>query len=156
MRKKDQEVFRRAVELAASGAFKGWKDVQKKLVEKGYRRAPDVNSASKPDASLTVFFAIMFARLSFGGSALKRAALLLTWPRPLIHRCCRTRNIRFPETRFDFERSKSHSQNLPRALFVVEANAVRSVRYPRADSRSAAGASLLGRRPTLATAENES
>ena len=29
------------------------------------------------------------------------------------HRCCRTRNIRFPETRFDFERSKSHSQNLP-------------------------------------------
>ena len=52
MRKKDQEVFRRAVELAASGAFKGWKDVQEKLVEKGYRRAPDLLDGEKVRAIL--------------------------------------------------------------------------------------------------------
>ena len=40
MRKKDHEVFRRAVELAGSGTCKSWQDVQEKLVEKGYRRAP--------------------------------------------------------------------------------------------------------------------
>jgi hypothetical protein len=35
-------VFRRTVELGASGKCKGWHDIQEKLVEKGYRHAPDL------------------------------------------------------------------------------------------------------------------
>jgi adenylylsulfate kinase-like enzyme len=52
MRKKDEEVFRRAVELAVSGKFNSWYDVQEKLVEKGYRRAPDLLDADKIRAIL--------------------------------------------------------------------------------------------------------
>jgi hypothetical protein len=52
MRKKDQEVFRRAVELAETGECKGWLDVQEKLVEKGYRRAPDLLDGEKIRAIL--------------------------------------------------------------------------------------------------------
>ncbi len=52
MRKKDQEIFRRAVELAGSGKCKDWYDVQEKLVEKGYRRAPDLLDGEKIRAIL--------------------------------------------------------------------------------------------------------
>ena len=52
MRKKDQEIFRRAVELAGSGKCKDWHDVQERLVEKGYRRAPDLLDGEKIRAIL--------------------------------------------------------------------------------------------------------
>jgi adenylylsulfate kinase-like enzyme len=52
MRKKDQEIFRRAVELAGSGKCKDWYDVQERLVEKGYRRAPDLLDGEKIRAIL--------------------------------------------------------------------------------------------------------
>ena len=52
MRKKDQEIFPRAVELAGSGKCKDWYDVQEKLVEKGYRRAPDLLDGEKIRAIL--------------------------------------------------------------------------------------------------------
>jgi len=45
-------VFRRAVELAASGKCKGWHDIQEKLVEKGFRRAPDPLNGDKIRAIL--------------------------------------------------------------------------------------------------------
>jgi adenylylsulfate kinase-like enzyme len=80
MRKKDQEIFRRAVELAGSGKCKDWYDVQERLVEKGYRRAPDLldgekiraildSSAAKAAARTTARclaadFAITFERFS--------------------------------------------------------------------------------------------
>jgi hypothetical protein len=47
MRKKSQEVFQLAVELAGSGACKDWREVQEKLVEKGYHRAPDLLDGEK-------------------------------------------------------------------------------------------------------------
>jgi hypothetical protein len=52
MRKKDQEIFRRAVEFAGSGKCKDWYEVQEKLVENGYRRAPDLLDAEKIRAIL--------------------------------------------------------------------------------------------------------
>lgn len=52
MRKKDQEIFRRAVELAGSGKCKDWYDVQERLLEKGYRRAPDLLDGEKIRAIL--------------------------------------------------------------------------------------------------------
>ncbi len=52
MRKKDQEIFRRAIELAGSGKCKDWYDVQERLVEKGYRRAPDLLDGEKIRAIL--------------------------------------------------------------------------------------------------------
>lgn len=52
MRKNDEEVFRRAVELAGSGQCKGWHEVQEKLVETGYRRAPDLLDGDKIRAIL--------------------------------------------------------------------------------------------------------
>jgi hypothetical protein len=42
MRKKDEKVFRLAVELAGSGKYRSWKDIQEKLVERDYRRAPEL------------------------------------------------------------------------------------------------------------------
>jgi hypothetical protein len=52
MRNKDQEIFRRAVELAGSGECKNWHDVQERLVAKGYRRAPDLLDGEKIRAIL--------------------------------------------------------------------------------------------------------
>ena len=52
MRKKDQEIFRRAVELAGSGKCKDWHDVQERLVERGYSRAPDLLDGEKIRAIL--------------------------------------------------------------------------------------------------------
>ena len=47
MRKRDYEVFRKAVELAGSGNCKNWQEVQESLVEKGVRRAPDLLDGQK-------------------------------------------------------------------------------------------------------------
>lgn len=47
MKKHDVEVFRQAVALAASGDHADWKSIQAKLVEKGYRRAPDLLDGHK-------------------------------------------------------------------------------------------------------------
>ncbi|WP_315834658.1 hypothetical protein [Bradyrhizobium prioriisuperbiae] len=47
MKKHDVEVFRQAVALAASGEHSDWKSIQAKLVEKGYRRAPDLLDGHK-------------------------------------------------------------------------------------------------------------
>jgi hypothetical protein len=52
MRKKDHEIFRKAVEFAGSGDCKNWKDVQEKLVAKGFRRAPDLLDGEKIRAIL--------------------------------------------------------------------------------------------------------
>ena len=52
MRKKNHEVFRRAVELAGTGKCKGWHDIQEKLIEKGYNRAPDLLEGEKIRAIL--------------------------------------------------------------------------------------------------------
>jgi hypothetical protein len=52
MKKQDVEVFRQAVEMAASGDFADWKGIQTTLVEKGYRRAPDLLDAAKIRAIL--------------------------------------------------------------------------------------------------------
>jgi hypothetical protein len=43
MKKQDHlEVFRRAVDLASSGDCQSWNEVQQRLVEKGYLRAPEL------------------------------------------------------------------------------------------------------------------
>ena len=42
MKKRDIEVFRRAVDLASSGECQSWNEVQQRLVEKGYLRAPEL------------------------------------------------------------------------------------------------------------------
>lgn len=47
MKKHDVEVFRQAVALAASGKHADWKSVQAKLVENGFRRAPDLLDGHK-------------------------------------------------------------------------------------------------------------
>lgn len=47
MKKHDVEVFRQAVALAATGDHPDWKSVQAKLVEKGFRRAPDLLDGHK-------------------------------------------------------------------------------------------------------------
>ncbi len=46
MKKQDVEVFRQAVEMASSGDFADWIGIQKSLVERGFRRAPDLLDAS--------------------------------------------------------------------------------------------------------------
>lgn len=51
MRKKDQEIFRRAVELAGSGKCKDWYDVLERLVEKGYPGRPTFWTAKKSGRS---------------------------------------------------------------------------------------------------------
>jgi hypothetical protein len=52
MRKMDEKVFRLAVELAVSGKCRNWKDIQEKLVERNYRRAPDLLDSKKIRAIL--------------------------------------------------------------------------------------------------------
>ena len=47
MRERGPEIFRRAVEPAGSGKCKDWYDVRERLVEKGYRRAPDLLDGEK-------------------------------------------------------------------------------------------------------------
>ncbi|WP_253706220.1 hypothetical protein [Bradyrhizobium sp. WD16] len=52
MKKQDVEIFRRAVELAATGDCADWTDIQARLVEKGFRRAPDLLDGQKIRAIL--------------------------------------------------------------------------------------------------------
>lgn len=52
MKKQDVEVFRQAVEMAASGDFEDWKSIQSGLVAKGYRRAPVLLDGAKIRAIL--------------------------------------------------------------------------------------------------------
>ena len=52
MKKQNVEVFRKAVELAGSGDFRDWKGIQERLVEKGFRRAPDLLDGAKIRAIL--------------------------------------------------------------------------------------------------------
>jgi hypothetical protein len=52
MKKQDVEVFRQAVALAASGDFSDWKSIQATLVEKGFRKAPDLLDGQKIRAIL--------------------------------------------------------------------------------------------------------
>jgi hypothetical protein len=47
MKKRDIEVFRRAVDLAKSGDCESWNEVQRRLVEKGYLRAPELLDGSE-------------------------------------------------------------------------------------------------------------
>jgi len=47
MRRRNEEVFRRALELAQSGTCKGWQDVQNQLMTLGYRRAPELLDGDK-------------------------------------------------------------------------------------------------------------
>jgi hypothetical protein len=47
MKKQDVEVFRRAVDLASSGDYQSWNEVQQRLVEKGYLRAPELLDGSE-------------------------------------------------------------------------------------------------------------
>jgi hypothetical protein len=47
MKKHDVEVFRQAVALAVTGDHPDWKSVQAKLLEKGFRRAPDLLDGNK-------------------------------------------------------------------------------------------------------------
>jgi hypothetical protein len=42
MRKKSLAVYQLAVRMAGSGKFKNWKGIRDGLVEKGYKRAPDL------------------------------------------------------------------------------------------------------------------
>lgn len=42
MRKRNLEVFKKAVELAQSGEYKDWKSIEKALVGAGFHRAPDL------------------------------------------------------------------------------------------------------------------
>ena len=47
MRRKNLEVFQAAVRLASSGKERDWKSIEERLVEKGYRRAPDLLDSEK-------------------------------------------------------------------------------------------------------------
>lgn len=58
MKKQDVEVFREAVALAASGDHPDWRSIQARLVEKGYRRAPDLLDGNKIRAILDAQCAI--------------------------------------------------------------------------------------------------
>jgi hypothetical protein len=49
---RNEKVFRLAVELAESGKYRNWKDIQEKLVERDYRRAPDLLESKRIRAIL--------------------------------------------------------------------------------------------------------
>jgi hypothetical protein len=54
MRRKNLEVYQAAVRLAGSGKERDWKSIQEKLVESGYRRAPDLLDNEKIRALLNI------------------------------------------------------------------------------------------------------
>jgi hypothetical protein len=54
MRKKNFEVYQLALRMAGSGKFKSWKGIRDSLVEKGYKRAPDLLDDDKIQAILDV------------------------------------------------------------------------------------------------------
>jgi hypothetical protein len=41
------EVFKEAVKLANSGKYKGWKQIQTRLVKSGHKRAPELLDGNK-------------------------------------------------------------------------------------------------------------
>jgi hypothetical protein len=47
-------VYQAAVKLARSGKERDWKSIQEKLVEKGYRRAPDLLDNAEIRAILNI------------------------------------------------------------------------------------------------------
>ena len=47
MRKKSLEVYQLALRMAGTGKFKNWKGIRDELVDKGYRRAPDLLDGEK-------------------------------------------------------------------------------------------------------------
>lgn len=47
MKKRNLEIFQKAVELAQSGQYRDWKGVEKALVELGHHRAPDLLDGEK-------------------------------------------------------------------------------------------------------------
>ena len=47
MRKKNLEVYQLALRMAGSGKFKNWRGIRDGLVEKGYKRAPDLLDGDK-------------------------------------------------------------------------------------------------------------
>jgi hypothetical protein len=47
MRKKNLEVYQLALKMAGSGKFKDWKGIRDGLVDKGYKRAPDLLDDNK-------------------------------------------------------------------------------------------------------------
>ena len=47
MRKKNLEVYQLALRMAGSGKFKNWKGIRDSLLEKGYKRAPDLLDGDK-------------------------------------------------------------------------------------------------------------
>ena len=54
MRKKNLEVYQLALRMAGSGKFKNWKGIRDGLVEKGYKRAPNLLDDDKVRAILDV------------------------------------------------------------------------------------------------------
>lgn len=54
MRKKNLEVYQLALRMAGSGKFKNWKGIRDGLVERGYRRAPDLLDGDKVRAILDI------------------------------------------------------------------------------------------------------
>ena len=65
MKKQDLEVFRRAVDLASSGDCQSWNEVQQRLLEKGYLRAPELLDGSE-------IRRILDAKCALGRQAKKR------------------------------------------------------------------------------------
>ena len=54
MRKKNLEVYQLALRMAGSGKFKNWKCIRDGLVEKGYKRAPNLLDDDKVRAILDI------------------------------------------------------------------------------------------------------
>ena len=54
MRKKNLEVYQLALRMAGSGKFKNWKGIRDGLVEKGYKRAPNLLDDDKVRAILDI------------------------------------------------------------------------------------------------------
>jgi hypothetical protein len=54
MRKKSLEVYQLALRMAGSGKFKNWKSIRDGLVERGYRRAPELLDSNKIRAILDI------------------------------------------------------------------------------------------------------
>lgn len=52
MKKRNLEIFQKAVELAQSGQHRNWKNIEKALVAAGHHRAPDLLDGDKVRAIL--------------------------------------------------------------------------------------------------------
>lgn len=54
MKPKKREVYEMAVKLAQSGKMQNWQGIQEHLLEKGYKRAPDLLDSEKIRAVLDI------------------------------------------------------------------------------------------------------